>query len=84
MYGMQIQQYVLDHNLPYGGQTLHLTGAGYDDGPIIAEHKVPVEPGDSAETLFAHVQAVEKKYLPGDIEDFIKARLAYNQEHQGT
>jgi phosphoribosylglycinamide formyltransferase-1 len=84
LYGMQIQQYVLDRNLPYGGQTLHLTGAGYDDGPIIAEHKVPIEPGDTAESLFERVQAVEKKYLPGDIEDFIKARLAYNQEHQGA
>ncbi|HVA11259.1 MAG TPA: formyltransferase family protein [Candidatus Dormibacteraeota bacterium] len=84
MYGLKIQQYVLDHKLPYGGQTLHLTGASYDDGPIIAEHKVRVEPGDSAETLFARIQAAEKKYLPGDIEDFIKARLAYNQDHSGS
>jgi phosphoribosylglycinamide formyltransferase-1 len=82
MHGLLIQQYVLDHNLPNGGQTLHLTGASYDDGPIIAEHKVPVEPGDDAETLFARVQAVEKKYLPVDIEDFINARMAYNQGHQ--
>lgn len=82
MYGMHIQQYILDHNLPYGGQTLHLTGASYDDGPIIAEHKVPVEPEDTVETLFARVQDAEKKYLPGDIEDFINARMAYNQENQ--
>ena len=84
MYGLKIQQYILDHKLPYGGQTLHLIGAGYDDGPIIAQHKVPVEPGDSAETLFARVQAAEKKYLPADIEDFINARMAYNQDHQGA
>lgn len=76
-HGESIQQYVLDHHLPYGGQTLHLVSEQYDDGPIIAEHKVPVEPGDTAETLFARVQATEKKYLPRDIEDFIKARLAY-------
>ena len=78
-YGEPIQQYVLDHHLPYGGQTLHLVSQEYDDGPIIAEHKVPVEPGDTSETLFARVQAVEKKYLPGDVEDFIKARRAYNE-----
>lgn len=77
MYGMHIQQYVLDHHLPYAGQTLHLTAAEYDEGPIIAEHKVPVEPGDSAESLFARVQATEKQYLPGDIESFIKARQAF-------
>ena len=76
-YGAQIQQYVLNHHLPYAGQTLHVVSEEYDAGPIIAEHKVPVEPGDTAETLFARVQAVEKQYLPGDIEDFIKARRAY-------
>lgn len=76
-YGQHIQEYVLEHHLPYGGQTLHVVSADYDDGPIIAEHKVPVEPGDTAETLFARVQAVEKQWLPRDIDDFIKARQAY-------
>ncbi len=76
-YGQQIQQYVLDHHLPYAGQTLHVVSEDYDAGPIIAEHKVPVEPGDTAESLFARVQTVEKQYVPRDTEDFIKARQAY-------
>ncbi len=83
MYGDQIQQYVLDNGLKYGGQSLHVVANGYDDGPVIAEHKVPVKPGDTAETLFARVQTVEKQYLPGDIEAFIKDRQAYNKEHHG-
>lgn len=78
-YGANIQQYVLDHHLPYGGQTLHLVSEDYDDGPILAEHRVPVEPHDTADSLFARVQAVEKQYLPGDIEAFIVARRAYLQ-----
>lgn len=82
-YGENIQQYVLDHHLPYGGQTFHVVAEEYDDGPIIAEHKVAVEPGDTSETLFARVQAAEKHYLPHDIEDFIKARLAYNEANKG-
>ena len=82
-YGENIQKYVLEHHLPYGGQTFHVVSEEYDAGPIIAEHKVPVEPGDTSESLFARVQATEKKYLPHDIEDFIKARLAYNKENQG-
>jgi phosphoribosylglycinamide formyltransferase 1 len=81
MFGDQIQQYVLDNKLPYGGQTLHVVANGYDDGPVIAEHQVPVEPGDTAASLFERVQKVEKQYLPGDIEAFIKARQAYNKEH---
>jgi len=83
-HGENIQKYVLEHHLPYTGQTLHVVAKEYDDGPVIAEHKVPVEPGDDAESLYARVQTVEKKYLPEDIEDFIKARMAYNQEQQGS
>jgi phosphoribosylglycinamide formyltransferase-1 len=76
-YGERIQQYVLDHKLPYGGQTLHVVSEKYDEGPIIAEHKVPVELGDTAASLFERVQAAEKQFLPHDIEDFIHARQAY-------
>lgn len=78
-YGQNIQSYVLDKGLPYGGQTLHLVSQEYDDGPIIAEHRVPVEAGDTPERLFARVQAAEKRYLPTDIEAFIMARRAYNE-----
>jgi folate-dependent phosphoribosylglycinamide formyltransferase PurN len=83
-YGLHIQEYVLEHHLPYAGQSLHVVSKDYDDGPIIAEHKVPVEPGDTPESLFERVQAVEKQNLPRDIEDFIKARLAYNKDHGDT
>lgn len=83
-FGESIQQYVLDHHLPYAGQTFHVVADEYDAGPVIAEHKVPVEPGDTSETLFARVQATEKKYLPKDIEDFIKARQAYIMSEKET
>ncbi|HWB38729.1 MAG TPA: formyltransferase family protein, partial [Candidatus Saccharimonadales bacterium] len=63
-YGQNIQQYVLDHHLPYAGHSLHLISDGYDEGPIVAEYKVPVEPNDTAETLFERVQASEKAHLP--------------------
>lgn len=79
-FGQNIQQYVLDHHLPYGGQTFHVVAEEYDAGPIITEHKVPVEPGDDSEALFARVQAAEKKYLPHDLEDFVLARIAYNNQ----
>lgn len=77
MFGLNTQAYTLQNNLPYGGQTLHLVGLGYDDGPKIAEHKVTVEPSDTPESLFERVQKVEKQYIATDIESFIKARRAY-------
>jgi phosphoribosylglycinamide formyltransferase-1 len=82
-YGVRIQQYVLDNGLPYAGQTVHIVSEEYDEGPIIAEHQVPVEPGDTADILFGRVQATEKKHLPGDIEAFVQGRLAYNKHKAG-
>jgi len=50
--------------LAYGvkvtGATVHWVDAGVDTGPIIAQVAVPVEPGDTEETLQARVQAAEK------------------------
>jgi phosphoribosylglycinamide formyltransferase-1 len=50
--------------LAYGvkitGATVHWVDAGVDSGPIIAQVAVPVEPGDTEETLRARVQAAEK------------------------
>jgi phosphoribosylglycinamide formyltransferase 1 len=83
-YGEQIQQYVLDRHLPYAGQTLHVVSEKYDDGPIIAEHRVPVESNDTSASLFERVQAVEKQFLPSDIEAFIKARQAYQLHEEET
>lgn len=82
MYGDQIQHYVLENELPYGGQSLHVVADGYDDGPVIAEHKVPVEVNDTPASLFERVQQVEKQFLPHDIETFIEGRRAYLKEHK--
>lgn len=82
LYGQNIQQYVLDNHLEYAGQTLHLVAEEYDDGPVIAEHRVAVNAEDTAETLFARIQATEKEFLPGDIEKFINERREYLKEAQ--
>lgn len=80
-YGIHAQELVVANKLPYAGQTLHVVAEDYDDGPIIAEHKVKVEPGDTAALLFARVQVAEKANLPLDVDSFIQARQAY---YEGT
>ena len=77
-YGIHCQELVLNKKLGRAGQTLHIVAEDYDDGPILFEHQVPVEPNDTPETLFARVQAAEKEHLPKDIEAFIRARWAYH------
>ena len=77
LYGIHVQHHVLDKKLPHGGQTLHAVAENYDEGPIIAEHRVPVKLGDKPDILFSRVQAVEKKNLPLDIDNFIMVRRSY-------
>jgi phosphoribosylglycinamide formyltransferase 1 len=44
-----------------------------DTGPVIAAERVPVEPGDTVETLRARVQAVEHRLLPETVRGLISA-----------
>lgn len=75
--GIHVQEFLLEHIGQKAGHTLHVVSEEYDEGPTIAEHKVPIEPGDTAETLFEHVKASERKHLPDDLADFIEKRKRY-------
>lgn len=77
LFGIHKEEHVLAQKLPYSGYTLHLVAENYDEGPVIAEHKVEVRPDDTPASLLARDQAVEKKYLPYDIEQFINKQQAY-------
>lgn len=82
LYGILAQEHVIAKQLPFGGQTLHIVAEEYDDGPVIAEHRVAVEPGDTPESLFAKVQVMEKQMLPGDIQVFIDAQKDYHKQQE--
>jgi len=53
--------------LAYGvtvtGTTCHLVDAGVDTGPIIEQHAVAVEAGDTVETLHERIKVVERTML---------------------
>lgn len=54
------------------GATVHLVTAQLDHGPIIAQARVPVLPGDSAETLAARVLIEEHCLYPQAIRWFME------------
>ncbi|MFB9993030.1 phosphoribosylglycinamide formyltransferase [Deinococcus oregonensis] len=59
MYGDRVHGAVLAAGDPESGATVHLVTQGIDEGPILAQSRVPVLPGDTLETLKARVQATE-------------------------
>lgn len=64
MYGRRVHEAVIASGAPNSGATVHLVDEEYDRGEILARQTVPVEPGDTAETLAQRVLAVEHRLLP--------------------
>ena len=46
------------------GVTVHFVDSSLDAGPIVVQDSVPVLPGDTEETLFNRIHAVEHRLLP--------------------
>jgi formyltetrahydrofolate-dependent phosphoribosylglycinamide formyltransferase len=58
------------------GCTVHIVTEGLDDGPILAQARVPILPGDTAETLGARVLAEEHRLYPQALAAWLQARTA--------
>lgn len=67
MYGRRVHQAVLESGASVSGATVHLVDEHYDRGEILAQARVPVLPGDTAESLAARVLAAEHRLLPAVI-----------------
>jgi phosphoribosylglycinamide formyltransferase-1 len=63
MYGMRVHEAVLRAGETESGPSVHLVDGEYDTGPVLAQAQVSVEPGDTAETLAARVQAAERRLV---------------------
>jgi phosphoribosylglycinamide formyltransferase-1 len=46
------------------GCTVHIATEALDDGPILAQRRVPVEPDDTEETLHERIKLVERALYP--------------------
>lgn len=65
----------LAHGVKVTGVTVHLLDEGVDTGPIVLQECVPVEPGDTVETLHARIQEVEHRLLPAAVALVLDGRV---------
>ena len=72
MYGMHVHRAVLAAGEAESGATVHLVDAEYDHGRILAQARVPVLPGDSAEALQQRVYAAEMDLYPRALAAFLQ------------
>jgi formyltetrahydrofolate-dependent phosphoribosylglycinamide formyltransferase len=68
MYGARVHQAVIESGARETGVTVHLVDNEYDRGPMVAQWRVAVEPGDTADTLAARVLNVEHVVYPRTVE----------------
>lgn len=68
MYGTKVHAAVLAANDKETGITIHYLNENYDEGKIIFQQKVPVEPGDTIESIAQKVHVLEHEWYPKIIE----------------
>src|SRR5262249_30079567 len=75
MYGDRVHSAVLESGDSHSGVTIHVVDAVYDRGKVLAQEKVPVEPGDTLATLSARVRALELAMYPRILNDLVTGRI---------
>jgi phosphoribosylglycinamide formyltransferase-1 len=75
MYGRRVHEAVLEQGCKVTGVTVHLVDEEYDHGPIVAQRAVPVEEGDTAESLAERVLRIEHRLYPEVLQLFSEGRV---------
>ncbi len=72
--GLDTHQRALDAGDAYAGCTVHQVTAELDAGPILAQTRVAILPGDTAETLARRVLIAEHQLYPRTLAEFCRAQ----------
>ncbi len=73
--GLHPQRQALDYGVKVAGCTVHFVDKGTDTGPIICQAAVPVEEGDTADTLAKRILVQEHIIYPLAIKMFAEGSL---------
>ncbi|MGE3622472.1 MAG: phosphoribosylglycinamide formyltransferase [Bdellovibrionales bacterium] len=79
--GLDTHKRALEAGDKQAGCTVHFVRADVDHGPIIAQAAVPVEPGDTEETLAARVLKEEHRIYPQTLRMIAEGRVNVFEEH---
>ncbi|MEA3479054.1 MAG: phosphoribosylglycinamide formyltransferase [Bacteroidota bacterium] len=71
MYGDKVHEAVIENQEKETGISIHWVNEEYDEGRIIFQGKVPVEPSDTPESIAGKVHQLEYKHYPEVIEQVV-------------
>jgi len=75
MYGINVHEAVIKAGDAETGITIHRVDDGYDTGEIIAQRRVPVLEGDTAEVLAARVLEQEHIFIVEVLSEIISGKI---------
>lgn len=78
--GLHTHRQALAAGVAEHGASVHVVTPGLDDGPVIAQARVPVLPGDDEAALAARVRAVEHPLLVETVRLLAEGRLRLTGE----
>jgi phosphoribosylglycinamide formyltransferase-1 len=74
--GLAAWKQALDYGVKVTGCTVHFVDAGVDSGPIIGQHTVEVQDGDTAESLHQRIHSAEYELYPKCIAAIARGEIA--------
>ena len=79
--GLRTHAQALDAGVAEHGASVHFVTPDLDGGPVIAQARVPVFPGEDAETLARRVLAREHPLLVETLGLFAAGRISLDEDH---
>ena len=76
MYGFKVHQAVLQAKKKETGVTIHIVNKNYDEGPLLAQKKIPIQKGETALELEKRVKKIEKEFYFETLLKIIKGDIA--------
>jgi formyltetrahydrofolate-dependent phosphoribosylglycinamide formyltransferase len=81
MYGHHVHEAVIASGARLTGPTVHFVDERFDEGPVIVQMPIPVDPGDTPESLARRVLAVEHALYPVVIEAVAAGRIRLGSDN---
>ena len=75
MFGMHVHEAVIANGEKESGCTIHLVDEIYDNGPILAQSKVAVEPEDTPATLAEKIHPKEHALYVSVVSDICSGKI---------
>ena len=71
MYGSHVHESVIENNEIESGITIHFVNEHYDEGAIIFQKSIPINKGETPDSLAARIHQLEYQYFPKVIEEVL-------------